>query len=86
MTHLQVVALTCPAHHSDQRYAPALCLAAVDRLRELLGGPNVVPIVVEELLPRLEKAEKGWAAMAVEASVDNPEPWLVAGEHGVEWQ
>ena len=85
-THLQVVALTCPAHHSDQRYAPALCLAAVDRLRQLLGGPNVVPIVVAELLPRLEEAEEGWAAMAVEASVDNPEPWLVAGEHGVEWQ
>lgn len=85
-THLQVVATTCPAHHSDQRYAPALCLAAVSRLRELLGDSNAVPIAVAELLPRLEKAQEGWAAMAAEASVDNPEPWLARGEHGVEWQ
>ena len=83
---LQVVRPGCPAHHSDQRYAPALCLAAIGRLRQLISIPNAVPTAVAELLPRLEEAEKGWEAMAADASVDNPEPWLSKGVHGVEWQ
>lgn len=82
---MQVVALTCPAHHSDQRYAPALCLGAVGRLRELMSISDNVPAPVMDLLPRLEEAERGWASMAADASVDNPEPWL-PGMHGVEWQ
>ena len=85
-TSMQVVALSCPAHHSDQRYAPALCLAAVSRLRELISIGENVPAAVAQLLPRLEEAEKCWASMAASASVDNPEPWLPWGVHGVEWQ
>lgn len=83
---MQVVAPTCPAHHSDQRYGPALCLAAVGRLRELISTTDTVPIAVMDLLPRLARAEKGWISLAGIASADNPEPWLPGGIHGVEWQ
>ena len=81
---LQVVTSTCPAHHSDQRYAPALCLGALDRLRQAVSA-NTAPI--PRLLTWLEEAEaqRGWERMAAEASADNPEPWLAAGVSGVAW-
>jgi hypothetical protein len=81
---LQVVTPTCPAHHSDQRYAPALCIAALGRLRHAVAA-GAAPI--PQLLCWLEdaQAEVGWKRMAAEASTDNPEPWLPSGVSGVAW-
>lgn len=83
-TSLQVVCTTCPAHHSDQRYAPALCLGALRRLTEE-GDAQQAPYE-RLLMERLERVREGWEAMAVEAASENPEPWLPAGVSGVEWQ
>ena len=83
-TSLQVVRTTCPAHHSDQRYAPALCLGALRRLTEE-GDTQQAPYE-RLLMERLERVREGWEAMAVEAASENPEPWLPAGVSGVEWQ
>ena len=83
-TSLQVVCTTCPAHHSDQRYAPALCLGALRRLTEE-GDAQQAPYV-RLVTERLARVREGWEAMAVEAASENPEPWLPAGVSGVEWQ
>jgi len=84
-TQLQIVQTTCPAHHSDQRYAPSLCLGGLRRLRAVAKTGRST-VTVRGLLQRLDTAEVGWEEMAAAASSANPEPWLPAGVSGVAWQ
>jgi hypothetical protein len=79
------VQTTCPAHHSDQRYAPSLCLGGLRRLRAVAKTGRST-VTVRGLLQRLDKVEVGWEEMAAAASSANPEPWLPAGVSGVAWQ
>ena len=77
---LRCVLPTCPAHHSDQRYAPALCLAVAP---SLFGGvlPGVGGMDAETVLGR-------WRELSLIASTEVPEAWLQeegAPGGGVEW-
>ena len=71
----QVVDHPTPAHHSDERYIPALCDAALRRLRS--GHDDSRRDVLE---PLFEGAEKLWQDRAAEAAVNSPEPWLADDE------
>ena len=78
---LRCVLPTCPAHHSDQRYAPALCLAVAQSLdlgAVLHGG--VEGMDVGAVVSR-------WRELSSIASAEVPEVWLQAGvaPGGVEW-
>ena len=77
---LRCVLPTCPAHHSDQRYAPALCLAVTQSLdlEAVLWGASGMD--VETVVGR-------WRELSSIASAEVPEAWLQAGiaPGGVEW-
>ena len=74
------VAPTMPAQHSDARFAFGFCLLALRRAAAGGGG-----LVGREVMPLLRASESEWRELYVAASADVPEPWLGAGEGGVEW-
>jgi hypothetical protein len=71
---------TCPAHHSDQRYAPALCLAVAQSLDLGAVLHGVEGMDAEAVVSR-------WRELSSIASAEVPEVWLQAGvaPGGVEW-
>ena len=81
---------TCPMHHSDQRYAPALCLAVAQSL-QLHGFFSPQAEVLETNTATTSTVLKKWQTLLEIASSEVPESWLQAGQEaaaalgGVEW-
>ena len=85
-TVAQLIHPLSPAHHDDDRYVPALCEAALKRLRTRANASEDFPNLVglESLMAR---AKPRWRELAIEAAAEPPEPWLEPGsaDH-VRWQ
>ena len=82
---------TTPAHHSDPRYAPGICLLAVQRAQAAAnGGDNTVTSnEAQDVLQMLVEASPRWQAELDAMARDpetTPEPWLLLERsHGLEW-
>lgn len=78
-TVAQLIDPLSPAHHDDDRYVPALCAAALQRLRTHVnasGEGSEGRVALESLMAGVEPR---WRELATEAAAAPPEPWLKPG-------